>query len=688
MVEAAVSAASTPAITSAEIGELVSRAVSEAAAAVAGPDPLSASEVERIVSAAISAIPVPEPEVVQVLVTPTPVPPPAPPAPTPTPAPLALKNPGTMINVTIGEPETLDPAWHYDTASGSTIFNVYEPLLFYKREKIDEFVPVLSTGWDISDDGATYVFTIRDGVKFHEGGTLEPHDIAYSIQRGLLQDRAGGPQWVMLEPIMGAGSIEGVATDIAGVDDFADVDAVSLAETCNRVKQAVVADDAVGTVTFNLAKPFGPFLQIMASGWGSALDMEWMVEQGAWDGDCSTWTQWKDPAAEESVIFDKMNGTGPFKFERWLAGDELSKVRNEDYWLTEPLWEGGPSGPAALERAVVKFVDEWGTRLAMFQAGDADSIYVPRQFVTQIDPLVKEQYEGGEADLAMLTTPNPFGTARLYTSLPQVSAADAFFTFQVEVEGGNPFVGSGTLDGLGIPPDFFQDEHVRLAFSYAFDYETFIDDIWLGEAVQRTGPIISGHVGYDASQPVFPFDAAKAEEEFKLAYDGELWDTGFFLVLTYNSGNDQRKAAAEILEAGIESINPNFRVAVQDVPWPTYLKQMVGSRLPVFFIGWLEDYHHPHNWVTPYMQSEGTFSGWQSFPTDLGESFDAGVALCVTLVGDDATQCYEGLQSAAMGPAVDIFLAQAVGRRYEQLWVDGWYFNAAYPGTWFYPLSK
>ncbi|MEE8442191.1 MAG: ABC transporter substrate-binding protein [Dehalococcoidia bacterium] len=625
-----------------------------------------------------------------IVVTATPTPPPPEPTATPTPGPLEKRTPGTYIHADIGDPESLDPAWQYDSASGSVIYNVYEPLLFYERAKIDAFVPVLSTGWNVSQDGLTYTFSIRDGVGFQEGGTLEPHDVAYTFQRGMLQDRAGGPQWVLLEPLIGMLSIEGIATKIADVEDFADVDAASLAQTCERVKQAVTFDDAAGTATFNLAKAFGPFLQILASNWGVIIDKEWTVAQGGWDGDCATWSQWHDPVAEESVIFNTMNGTGPFKLERWVPSDEWSLVRNEDYWLTEPLWEGGPSGPSALDRVVVKIIPEWGTRLAMFQAGDADSIYVPRQFLPQVEPLINELYEGGESDPANRTLVNEHGIARVFKSLPATSSMDAFFTFQVDVAGGNPFVGSGQLDGLGIPPDFFSDEHVRKAFSYAFDYDVFIEDIWLNEAFQRTGPIIAGHIGHNPDQPKYSLDTAKAEEEFKLAFDGTLWDTGFFMVLTYNTGNDQRKAAAEILELSIESINPAFKIAVQEVPWPTYLKQMVGARLPVFFIGWGEDYHHPHNWVVPYLHSSGTFAAWQAFPADLAAELDTKVELCVTLLGDQAKTCYEELQALAQEKAIDIFLTQPQGRRYEQLWVEGWYFNSAYPTpyNWYYSLSK
>ena len=143
------------------------------------------------------------------------------------------------------------------------------------------------------------------------GGTLEPHDVAYSVQRGLLQDRSAGPQWILLDALLGVFSIEQLASQMAGVEDFAEVDASSLVATCEQVKQAVTFDDNEGTVTFNLAKPFGPFLQVLASGWGSVLDMDWMSSQGAWDGGCAGWTRWHDPAAQDSVLFDRMNGTGP-----------------------------------------------------------------------------------------------------------------------------------------------------------------------------------------------------------------------------------------------------------------------------------------------------------------------------------------------------------------------------------------
>ncbi len=45
---------------------------------------------------------------------------------------------------------------------------------------------MLADEWSISDDGLTYTFHIREGVKFHKGGTLEPHDVAYTFHRNML----------------------------------------------------------------------------------------------------------------------------------------------------------------------------------------------------------------------------------------------------------------------------------------------------------------------------------------------------------------------------------------------------------------------------------------------------------------------------------------------------------------------
>jgi peptide/nickel transport system substrate-binding protein len=103
----------------------------------------------------------------------------------------------------------------YDSASRQIILNTYDQLVYYNREHTDQFVPAVAESWDVSADGLSYVFNIRDGVPYHQGGTVEAMDAAYAWWRLLLQDRAGGPGWMLLEPVLGASSIEGYAIDKA-----------------------------------------------------------------------------------------------------------------------------------------------------------------------------------------------------------------------------------------------------------------------------------------------------------------------------------------------------------------------------------------------------------------------------------------------------------------------------------------
>ena len=121
----------------------------------------------------------------------------------------------TYINATIGSPETLDPAYMYDTASSCWVWRFYDPLVHLKKDKFDEFVGQLADSWEISDDGLTYTFHIREGVKFHEGGDLDAHDAAYAIWRGLLQDRSAGPQWMFWDALFGYETVADYAVDKA-----------------------------------------------------------------------------------------------------------------------------------------------------------------------------------------------------------------------------------------------------------------------------------------------------------------------------------------------------------------------------------------------------------------------------------------------------------------------------------------
>lgn len=600
-----------------------------------------------------------------------------------------MKNPDTLVEGVTGDAQTLDPAWLYDTSSGEVVFQVYETLLMFKREKTDEYVPLLATKWDISQDGKTYTFNIRKGVKFHEGQDLTPEDVAYSVWRGVMQDRSGGPQWIMLQPLFG---LDVLSFKDGVVDKQFNKDWVA---ACEGVKKAVTFDNAAGTVTYNLKQPYGPMLQILTGPWAAVVNKSWVASKGGWDGDCKNAEKHHDPKVGDDELFKVMNGTGPYKLQRWTPGEEIALTRNDNYWLKEPLWEGGPSGPASTKNVLIKIMQEWGTRFGALQAGDLDFAMVDTQYIAQIDPLVKETC-GPTGNCTPLSAN---GTLRLHKNLPAAAADAIFFNQNIDNTGSTNRIGSGKLDGNGIPPNFFSDINVRKAFNYCFDWATFIKDVWHDEAEQAYGPIIKGMLGYDASQAHYSLDLTRCADEFKASTlksesGASLWDTGFSLQYVYDTGTDNRKTAGEILKANLAAVNPKFKLEIANEPWPAMLDELTGKHLPLFMVGWIEDFHDPHDWMLPYMSSGGAFSAFQGLPKELTDKTDSLIAQGIgTADPAERAKIYQQLQNMAYENALDIFLEQPQQRRYEQLWVKGWYFNptyfgSGYPGVYFYALSK
>ncbi len=619
---------------------------------------------------------------------------------TPTAAPISFKapRPDTITYVTIGDIDTMDPNLAYDTASATLIQNVLETLIYFNKTDPTSYVPILATevpsvaNGGISADGKTYTFKIRKGVKFSNGNDLTPSDFEYTFERGMLQSDPNGPQWLLLEPLIkpGLSDIAELIEDGKYSGDPAKLKANAkpddLKKVCEQVKAAVVADDTNFTLTFKLAQPWGPFLATLAQTWGAALDKEWAIQQGAWNGSCDTWVNHYAPGAEKTELGKKIMGTGPYKLDHWTPDQEWVLVANENYWRKagDPIWKDGPSGPPRVKRIVYKLVNEWGTRFATLQAGDAEAVAVPPANRPQVDDFVGEicDYKTGQCKP---DPKHPNAPLRKWGGLPTVSRTDIFLNFKVKTDasGQNPYIGSGKLDGNGIPPDFFSDIHVRKAFNYCMDYDTYIKDALNGEGVRNNGPIILDMLGYNPKGEMYPFDLKKCEEELKLAWGGKLPTTGFRMQIAFNTGNVTRQTVAAILQTNLAKVNPKYNIEIIGLPWPTFLRLFRAGQLPVIVSGWIEDIHDPHNWAQPF--TVGTYAGRQNLPADLVAQFkkfvDAGVA-----ESDPKKReaIYFDLQKLHHDQAIQVTLAQATDVRYEQRWFKDWFYNPIMFGGYFY----
>jgi len=606
----------------------------------------------------------------------------------------------TYVTQTFGDIGTLDPALGYDTASNTPIQNIYETLIWFNGTDATTYVPVLATevptvdNGGISEDGLTYTFHIREGVTFHDGAELTPSDIAYSFQRGLLQGDPNGPQFLFIEPIMGypsgliTESLDPAGEHAGDIEWLQALPAEDLAAVCEEVKTKIVADDAAGTVTFNMAQSWGPMLATLAGTWGSAIDQDWATAQGDWDGDCATWQNFYAPGTENSKITAVTNGTGPYMLDHWTPGEEYVLTANPNYWRPagEAMWEGGPSGVPALQTVIVQNVEEWGTRFAALQAGDAANVALGSAADRpQVDPFV------GETCLpdgtCTVSAENPNGPLRKFDDIPATSRTDIFPTWSIAPD--SAYIGSGQLDGNGIPPDFFSDINVRKAFATCMDYDTYIQEVQLGEGIRDNGPIPHGMLGYNEDGPMYEYDQEACAAYLAEAWDGQLPETGFRMQIAFNAGNTARQTVAQILQSNIGAAAEEglYNVEVVSLPWPTFLNAFRASQLPVSISGWAEDIHDPHNWVQPY--TFGTFGGRQGLPDDIIAKYTE-LASAAATESDPAVreQLYFDIQQQFYDDALSIILSQQTGARYEQRYVNGWLNNPALPGSYYYSMSQ
>ena len=194
-------------------------------------------------------------------------------------APLTAQ--AAKTDLTLGmvlEPPHLDPTAGAPAAIDEVVYaNVFEGLT--RIGPNGEVLPGLAASWEISEDGRTYTFTLREGVKFHDGSTFEAEDVKFSLDRAMADDSENAQKALF-----------------AAIENVEAIDPKTVRITLSR---------PAGDLLFNL-------------GWGDAVIV-----------------------APESAGDNKAKpiGTGPFRFVNWTKGSSLTLERNPDYWGKAPALE-------------------------------------------------------------------------------------------------------------------------------------------------------------------------------------------------------------------------------------------------------------------------------------------------------------------------------------------------------------
>jgi peptide/nickel transport system substrate-binding protein len=209
------------------------------------------------------------------------------------------------------EPDSLDWAKTALISSYTVDYYVSAALLALTPEQT--LVPWLAESYQVSDDGLTYEFTLRDDIRFHDGTPLTAADYVWTFNRALDPDTAS--------PAM--------ADQLGPVASITEIDQYSF---------RIILESAYAPLLFNLADPgfMGPMSEAAFNAMGA------------------------DAYGRAPV------GVGPFKVVEWRTGEAITLERNPDY-----VW--GPEfaqGPAYIETLEFRIIPEYSTIVAGLQAGE------------------------------------------------------------------------------------------------------------------------------------------------------------------------------------------------------------------------------------------------------------------------------------------------------------------------------
>lgn len=314
------------------------------------------------------------------------------------------------------DPETLDHVLTNSLTANGVISNYFcERLVYYDGEGNPQ--PWLAESWEVSDDQSEITFYLRQGVMFHDGTELNAEAVKYNID--LILDPA-----VASPKLSGLGSLQSVEV----VDEY--------------------------TVKFIFSEPYAPFFIYMAGATGCIASPTAMEE-------------WGDQYGRHPV------GTGPYVFQEWIPGSQITFTRNENYqqFRTDVVNKGAPLA----EQIILLVIPEEGTVQAALETGEI---------------LV--------GDLAADIVARFVGDPNFEVVIDKNVANVVFLEFN-----------------FNRAP--FDNPVIRQAIGHAIDRQAAVNAAWNGYAEIAYSPLPLGDPGFDpeiAAQYGTPYDPEKALELF------------------------------------------------------------------------------------------------------------------------------------------------------------------------------
>ena len=454
----------------------------------------------------------------------------------------ATKEGDTTLKINLAsEPDYLDPALNSSVDGACLAANSFSGLYAYNADR--ELVPQLAEGYTLSEDGLTYTFTLKEGLKWSDGSDLTADDFVYAWKR------AANP--------LTAADYSYMFDVIAGYDEMQEGDDSKFAVSAPDAKTVVVTLKSPCAYMLDLVA-FPTYFPVKQSEVEAAAD--WETNPGAW-------------AQEAGFI-----SNGAYTLESWSHNESMVYVKN-------PYWYDADN--VSIERIEFMLSDDDTAIFAAYRAGDLDfADSVPTDEIqTLIDTEDPEFYIVDELGTyyVIFNVKSPLFEGK---TVEQANAMRKAFSklidrqYIIDTVGqtgqqiATSFLPAGMADGNG---GIFKDAE-------AWDYP-------VGDGYYDT------EVDVDGAIELLEFAGFKFDENGMLSEETPL----SFEYLTNTSSGHQ--AIAECIQQDLAEVG--ISMTIRSIDWAVFLDERKAGNYDIARNGWIADFNDPINMLEMWTTTSG-----------------------------------------------------------------------------------
>jgi peptide/nickel transport system substrate-binding protein len=524
-----------------------------------------------------------------------------------------LKNPDKFIWETQGLPyhiDSLDPAINYESSGCTIIEMIYETLVGYIGNSVEEVEGKLASEWTISPDGLKYTFILRNDVYFHDGTILNAYIMKYSLDRAILMNDPWGPSWMIAQVIKGGPTyMQYSDPNCTEAQTFLD-------------EGGVVALDNY-TLEINLVSPYSPFLNSLAFDVTSAVSPKAVIENrpvsytknptddnygmiplNLWFPTLTDYTKLGlklghnpnnsgvVPGSHRSSVshhtWMKRNaiGTGPYRLKQ-ITESTVLLTKNQDWW--------GTFSSHSVEEIEIKSEFDDQIRFQNLINGTSDMAYIEKTDAPKfISPAGESLYE----DITVVKAPT-LTTYFLGMNMKENIPYSYLNESETSTYNANSLSRYAIGDEMASQNNPFTSLTFRRAMASAFDYSYYLTDILNEIGEQMEGIIPEGILGHHDNlreQGLLPsYDLITAKALFEqVGWRGTI-------KLVYPVTNEVLALLYSSFANSIVLCNVGIRVILQPLDQIQYEEATWYHEIPVTYCGWAADYADPDNFIAPYL---------------------------------------------------------------------------------------